>query len=91
MHFASSAALLLRTINIPARYTTGFVLDESDFKGGNVAAVTQAKAHAWVEVYVKGVGWVMIEATPGSGGASGSDPMDEPAAGKAEETNQQNT
>ena len=90
MHFASSAALLLRTINIPARYTTGFVLDESDFKGGNVAAVTQAKAHAWVEVYVKGVGWVMIEATPGSGGASGSDPMDEPAAGKAEETNQQN-
>lgn len=90
MHFASSAALLLRTINIPARYTTGFVLDESDFKGGNVAAVTQAKAHAWVEVYVKGVGWVMIEATPGSGGASGSEPMDEPAAGKAEETNQQN-
>lgn len=70
MHFASSAALLLRTINIPARYTTGFVLDESDFKGGNVAAVTQAKAHAWVEVYVKGVGWVMIEATPGSGGSS---------------------
>ena len=53
MHFASSAALLLRTINVPARYTTGFVLDESDFKGGNVAAVTQAKAHAWVEVYVK--------------------------------------
>ena len=90
MHFASSAALLLRTINIPARYTTGFVLDESDFKGGNVAAVTQAKAHAWVEVYVKGVGWVMIEATPGSGGSSGSEPMDEPAAGKAEETNQQN-
>lgn len=90
MHFASSAALLLRTINIPTRYTTGFVLDESDFKGGNVAAVTQAKAHAWVEVYVKGVGWVMIEATPGSGGASGSEPMDEPAAGKAEETNQQN-
>ena len=32
----------------------------------------------------------MIEATPGSGGASGSNPMDEPAAGKAEETNQQN-
>lgn len=31
----------------------------------------------------------MIEVTPGSGGASGSDPMDEPAAGKAEETNQQ--
>ena len=90
MHFASSAALLLRTINIPARYTTGFVLDESDFKGGNVAAVTQAKAHAWVEVYVKGVGWIMIEATPGSGGSSGSEPMDEPAAGKAEETNQQN-
>lgn len=90
MHFASSAALLLRTINVPARYTTGYVLDESDFKGGNVAAVTQAKAHAWVEVYVKCVGWVMIEATPGSGGSSGSEPMDEPAAGKAEETNQQN-
>ena len=34
MHFASSAALLLRTINIPARYTTGFVLDESDFAYG---------------------------------------------------------
>lgn len=90
MHFASSAALLLRAINVPARYTTGFVLDESDFKGSNVAAVTQAKAHAWVEVYVKGVGWIMVEATPGSSGASGSDPMDKPAAGKSEETNQQN-
>ena len=32
----------------------------------------------------------MIEATPGSGGSSWSEPMDEPAAGKAEETNQQN-
>lgn len=43
MHFASSAALLLRTINIPARYTTGFVLDESDFKGAMLLLLLKQK------------------------------------------------
>ena len=52
--------------------------------------MTQARAHAWIEVYLQGVGWIMIEATPASGGASGSSSMDEPVPGQAEETNQQN-
>ena len=43
MHFASSAALLLRTINVPARYTTGFVLDESDFKGAMLLLLLKQK------------------------------------------------
>lgn len=43
MHFVSSAALLLRTINVPARYTTGFVLDESDFKGAMLLLLLKQK------------------------------------------------
>ena len=28
---------------------------------------TDANAHAWVEIYVKGKGWVVAETTPSSG------------------------
>ncbi len=61
-HYASAATLLYRAMGIPARYTVGFVVDTEaeewiDVKGKS--------AHAWVEVYINGMGWVMIEVTNG--------------------------
>ena len=35
--------------------------------------VTDADAHAWVEVYQKGIGWVPYEFTPASSGSEGDD------------------
>ncbi len=47
-YFATAAVLLLRSIDIPARYVTGFVVRE---QAGDQLWLARAKdAHAWVEV-----------------------------------------
>ncbi|MCI7131657.1 MAG: transglutaminase-like domain-containing protein [Lachnospiraceae bacterium] len=68
VHFASAATLMLQAMGIPARYASGYVVFPKDFKRteeGYTAVVTDARAHAWVEVYVEGFGWVPYEMTPG--------------------------
>lgn len=62
-HFATLATLLLRQLNVPARYVTGYVVDSDDFKDGH-ASVYSNRAHAWVEVYCSGLGWIPFEMTP---------------------------
>ena len=74
--FASSAALLLRSLGVPTRYVTGFYAHEND--GNDAVVVRQRDAHAWVEAYVDGVGWVTVEATPPSGLPSESKDSVEP-------------
>lgn len=58
--FASAMVLLLRTHGIPARLVAGYA-------GGvyhkGVFRVTQADAHAWVEVRLEGFGWVPFDPT----------------------------
>lgn len=72
-HFASAAALLCRSMGIPARYCEGFVIKEEDVKsfpeaeGYTTISVPDSRAHAWVEVYIDGYGWLPFEATPGYG------------------------
>lgn len=34
--------------------------------------ITDANAHAWVEIYVDGFGWAPVEVTPGFGGSAGT-------------------
>lgn len=71
IHFASTAAVLLRAAGIPARYVTGYMVDTEP---GAVTAVRGEHAHAWVEYYMAGVGWVIMEATPASADESVTDP-----------------
>lgn len=60
-HFATAAAVLLRAAGIPARYVTGYLAHtEADL----YSKVTTDEAHAWVEYYIEGVGWLVLEATP---------------------------
>ena len=74
-NFASALTTLLRTLGVPARYVVGYV-GESDGTGDS-ASVTSRQAHAWTEVYIDRIGWLMLDATPtmnaggGSGGGSG--------------------
>ena len=80
VQFASSAALILRELGIPARYVEGYISDEltrvsrEDFVYGGY--VRDYQAHAWIEVYFDGVGWIQYETTPqyyvGMYGAEGS-------------------
>jgi protein-glutamine gamma-glutamyltransferase len=63
-YFASSMAVMLRTLRIPSRVVNGFRSDEFNDLTGNY--VVRAKnAHAWVEAYFPGYGWVTFDPTPG--------------------------
>jgi transglutaminase-like putative cysteine protease len=68
-YFASSLAVMLRTLGIPSRVVNGFRSDEFNDLTGNY--VVRAKdAHAWVEAYFPGYGWQTFDPTPA--GSSGT-------------------
>ena len=64
VHFATAAAVLYRCLGIPARITEGFLIKA---EAGKYVEVKGADAHAWVEVYQDGVGWLPVEVTGQSG------------------------
>jgi len=66
-YFASSMAVMLRTLGIPSRVITGFRSDEfNDITGSYV--VRAKNAHAWVEAYFPVYGWQTFDPTPGGNG-----------------------
>jgi protein-glutamine gamma-glutamyltransferase len=68
-YFASSMAVMLRTLRIPARVVNGFRSEEFNDVTGNY--VVRAKnAHSWVEAYFPDYGWVTFDPTPGGTVAS---------------------
>lgn len=69
-YFASTVVMMLRSKGIPARYISGFSFEPTDNvlqSDGyiNTVSVDDSKAHAWVEFYVDGFGWVTYDVTPG--------------------------
>ncbi len=62
-YFASAAAVLLRLEGVPARYVTGYNVGEGNRVGGHYV-VRDSDAHAWIEAYVAGTGWVEADPTP---------------------------
>jgi transglutaminase-like putative cysteine protease len=68
-YFASSMAVMLRTLRIPSRVVNGFTSDEFNDVTGNYV-VRARDAHAWVEAYFPNYGWVTFDPTPG--GTNGS-------------------
>lgn len=103
-HYASAATLMLRAMNVPARYVEGYAVTpmdieqniistskaeteektskESSFNSSNSYinatfqvvtdntviefSVKDYNAHAWVEVYFDGIGWIPVDFTPSS-------------------------
>lgn len=63
-YFASSMAILARLNGIPARYVEGFLVDPSKKDKEGYVKITESNAHAWVEVYLDGYGWTVVESTP---------------------------
>jgi transglutaminase-like putative cysteine protease len=65
-YFASSMAVMLRTLRIPARVVNGFRTGE--FNDVTSQYVVRARnAHSWVEAYFPGYGWVGFDPTPAAG------------------------
>src|SRR5262249_31047319 len=65
-HFAGAMALMLRMLGIPARVAVGFTSGSYDAKKG-LWTVTDTNAHAWVEAWFAGYGWLPFDPTPGRG------------------------
>ncbi|MEN2777313.1 transglutaminase domain-containing protein [Acetivibrio clariflavus] len=61
-YFASAMAILTRCIGIPSRYVEGYLLPSATGKD-KLYEVTNERAHAWVEVYFEGIGWIQFEPT----------------------------
>jgi hypothetical protein len=61
-YYASAMTIMLRCIDIPARYVEGYILPPKTDDNG-VFNVTNQQAHAWVEVYFEGFGWIPFEPT----------------------------
>ena len=76
IHFASAAAVLLRAAGVPARYVSGYVIK---VRPGETATVTENRAHAWVEDFVPGEGWVVLDPTPADWYEEPEDVTDPPA------------
>ena len=64
-YFATSMAVMARTIGIPTRYVEGFLANEQDNGNRGEFIVRADKAHAWVEAYFDGIGWVNFEPSAG--------------------------
>ena len=68
-YFATVATMAFREQGIPARYVEGYRVgtDERDTARDNDGDVLLGanQAHAWCEIYIRGIGWTPIEVTPG--------------------------
>jgi len=74
VHFAHAAVYMWRSLGIPARVGTGYHVDETA-RQGSAIVITGGNAHAWPELYLEGVGWVILDIAA----AENLDPPGQPA------------
>jgi hypothetical protein len=72
--YASAMVLTMRRLGFPARYITGIVTVPgagipSDY--GYEQTMSERDFHAWVEVYIDGIGWLPFDPTGGAHGLDG--------------------
>ncbi|WP_261558729.1 transglutaminase-like domain-containing protein [Frankia tisae] len=60
---AAAFALLARVKGFPSRIAVGYLLGPDTAGGRGVFTLSQARAHAWPEVYLAGIGWTPFEPT----------------------------
>jgi transglutaminase-like putative cysteine protease len=65
-YFASSMAVMLRSLRIPARVVNGFRRGEFNQLTGEYV-IRGRDAHSWVEAYFPGYGWITFDPTPSDG------------------------
>ena len=67
MLYASAAVEAFRVHGIPARYVEGYYVPFTSVASSEKGEVTLTgqDAHAWIEVYFDGIGWLPVDVTPG--------------------------
>ena len=63
--YAAALGVMLRVAGIPARVVVGYTHPAPDVNGR--FQVTSDDAHAWVEAYFTGIGWLPFDPTPLTG------------------------
>ena len=88
--FATSMAVMVRSLGIPARLVSGYN-SSGELEPGGELIYREKQAHTWVEVFFPGYGWVPFEPTtnqdpfsygsdaPDSGESDSRQPQDEPS------------
>jgi transglutaminase-like putative cysteine protease len=79
--FAFAMAGLARLVGIPSRIAVGYTAGTNAGKG--TWKITTGDAHAWPELYFKGMGWLRFEPTPGGAAGQGTATVPQYAAGGA--------
>jgi hypothetical protein len=64
-YYATTMAVLLRDMGVPTRLAEGYLPGAVDPNTG-IETIPLSSAHAWVEVYFPGHGWVMFDPTGGN-------------------------
>jgi len=85
-NYSTAMVVMLRSIDIPARWAKGFTsgekiatdINEADSSDLDVYEVTNSNAHSWVEVYFPDVGWVPFEPTQGFDNLADFEENDDP-------------
>jgi len=75
-YFATAATLMFRAYGLPARYVEGYAVSadriiNSTYENNmnrHIVNVKDSDAHAWTQVYLDGIGWVNVDATPAGTG-----------------------
>ena len=66
-YFATAMAIMLRTLDIPARIVNGFQMGEYN-NLNNLYTVRESDAHSWVEAYFpRSQAWIEFDPTPSAG------------------------
>lgn len=83
--FATAGALAARAMGVPSRVAYGWA-GGSYYESSNLFVFRAREAHAWTEVLIDGVGWVVLDCTPAASiGRSRNAPPEEKPLSDAEE------
>ena len=86
-YFAGATLFMLRSLGIPSRIAVGFLTEERSNKNKGWYWYYANQAHAWVQVYFPGYGWLDFDTTVGNDNENrptpqpdGTPPMQPPKA-----------
>ena len=82
-YYASAMAVMGRIAGLPTRYVEGYYARPN---AEGIAVLTGRDAHAWAEVYFRGVGWVPFDATGGTTARNGGEQGAEGSAWNPEDS-----
>ncbi len=64
IHFAFAATYMYRALGIPARVAVGYAVPAENRAGGSALLIQAVNGHAWPEIYLQDVGWVIVDPSP---------------------------